>query len=94
MQSAVNVIQTSAREIFICFFKLFFYLSTYKITTLPVMQDSSHLTIILYSSVIKIVISQKQKFNRKIIIIILFMFSKKIIIKHLKIAPENFQTDT
>jgi hypothetical protein len=32
------------------------------------MQDSSHLTIILYSSVIKIVISQKQKFNRKIII--------------------------
>jgi hypothetical protein len=33
------------------------------------MQDSSHLTIILYSSVIKIAISQKQKFNRKIIII-------------------------
>jgi hypothetical protein len=32
------------------------------------MQDSSHLTIILYLSVIKIVISQKQKFNRKIII--------------------------
>jgi hypothetical protein len=32
------------------------------------MQDSSHLTIILYSSVI-IAISQKQKFNRKIIII-------------------------
>jgi hypothetical protein len=32
------------------------------------MQDSSHLTIILYSSVIKIAISQKQKFNRKIII--------------------------
>jgi hypothetical protein len=29
------------------------------------MQDSSHLTIILCSSVIKIVISQKQKFNRK-----------------------------
>jgi hypothetical protein len=29
------------------------------------MQDSSHLTIILFSSVIKIVISQKQKFNRK-----------------------------
>jgi hypothetical protein len=27
------------------------------------MQDSSHLTIILCSSVIKIVISQKQKFN-------------------------------
>jgi hypothetical protein len=35
------------------------------------MQDSSHLTIILYSSVIKIVISQKQKFNRKIIITII-----------------------
>jgi hypothetical protein len=30
------------------------------------MQDSSHLTIILCSSVIKIVISQKQKVNRKI----------------------------
>jgi hypothetical protein len=29
------------------------------------MQDSSHLTIILCSRVIKIVISQKQKFNRK-----------------------------
>jgi hypothetical protein len=29
------------------------------------MQDSSHLTIILCSSVIKIVISQKQKCNRK-----------------------------
>jgi hypothetical protein len=29
------------------------------------MQDSSHLTIILCSSVIKIVISQKQKVNRK-----------------------------
>jgi hypothetical protein len=29
------------------------------------MQDSSHLTIILCSSAIKIVISQKQKFNRK-----------------------------
>jgi hypothetical protein len=29
------------------------------------MQDSSHLTIVLCSSVIKIVISQKQKFNRK-----------------------------
>jgi hypothetical protein len=29
------------------------------------MQDSSHLTIILCSNVIKIVISQKQKFNRK-----------------------------
>jgi hypothetical protein len=39
------------------------------------MQDSSHLTIILYSSVIKIVIiSQKQKFNRKIIIIIIHVF--------------------
>jgi hypothetical protein len=34
------------------------------------MQDSSHLTIILYSSVIKIAISLKHKFNRKIIIII------------------------
>jgi hypothetical protein len=54
-------------EIFIWFFKLFLF--KYKITTLPVVQDSSHLTIILYSSVIKIVISQKQKFNRKIIII-------------------------
>jgi hypothetical protein len=29
------------------------------------MQDSSHLTIILCSSVIKIVIRQKQKVNRK-----------------------------
>jgi hypothetical protein len=29
------------------------------------MQNSSHLTIILCSSVTKIVISQKQKFNRK-----------------------------
>jgi hypothetical protein len=66
-------------EIFI-FFKLFLF--KYKITTLPVMQYSSHLTIILCSSVIKIVISEK------------FMVSKKIIIKHLKIAPENFQTDT
>jgi hypothetical protein len=36
----------------------------YKIT-LSVMQDSSNLTIILCSSVIKIVISQKQKVNRK-----------------------------
>jgi hypothetical protein len=44
------------------------------------MQDSSHLTIILYSSVIKIVISQKQTFNGKK----KFMFSKKIIIKHLQ----------
>jgi hypothetical protein len=47
-------------EIFICFFKLCLF--KYKITTLPVMQDSSHLTIILYSSVIKIVIF----FNTKI----------------------------
>jgi pyruvate formate-lyase activating enzyme-like uncharacterized protein len=48
-------------------FHLFFtlFLFKYKITTLSVMQDSSHLTIILCSSVIKIVISQKQKFNRK-----------------------------
>jgi hypothetical protein len=30
------------------------------------MQDSSHLTIILCSSVIKIVISQKQKDNKKL----------------------------
>jgi hypothetical protein len=37
------------------------------------MQDNSHLTIILYSSVIKIAISQKQKFNRKIIIIIIII---------------------
>jgi hypothetical protein len=29
------------------------------------MQDSIHLTIILCSSVIKVVINQKQKFNRK-----------------------------
>jgi hypothetical protein len=49
-------------EILICFFKLFLF--KYKIT-LSVMQDSSHLTIILCSSVIKIVISQKQKVNRK-----------------------------
>jgi hypothetical protein len=49
-------------EIFICFFKLF--LLKNKIT-LSVMQDSSHLTIILCSSVIKIVIRQKQKVNRK-----------------------------
>jgi hypothetical protein len=53
------------------------------------MQDSSHLTIILCSSVIIIVISQKQKVNRKKI-----MFSKKRIIKLFKIAPENFQTHT
>jgi hypothetical protein len=39
------------------------------------MQDSSHLTIILYSSVIKIAISQKQKFNRKIIIIIIHVLN-------------------
>jgi hypothetical protein len=49
-------------EVFICFFNLFLF--KYKITLL-VMQDSSHLTIILCSSVIKIVISQKQKVNRK-----------------------------
>jgi hypothetical protein len=50
-------------EIFICFFKLF--LLKNKIT-LSVMQDSSHLTIILLcSSVRKIVIRQKQKVNRK-----------------------------
>jgi hypothetical protein len=49
-------------EVFICFFKLFLF--KYKIT-LSVMQDSSHLIIILCSSVIKIVISQKQKINRK-----------------------------
>jgi hypothetical protein len=49
-------------EIFICFLKLFLF--KYKIT-LSVMQDSSHLTIILCSSVIKIVIRQKQKVNRK-----------------------------
>jgi hypothetical protein len=40
-----------------------FFLFKYKIT-LSVMQDTSHLTIILCSSVIKIVISQKQKVNR------------------------------
>jgi hypothetical protein len=66
------------------------------------MQDSSHLTIILCSSVIKIVISQKQKVNRKnnynkpvllcVTIFLLFMFSKKIIIKLFKIAPENFHS--
>jgi hypothetical protein len=49
-------------EIFNCFFELFLF--NYKIT-LSVMQDSSHLTIILCSSVIKIVIRQKQKVNRK-----------------------------
>jgi hypothetical protein len=49
-------------EIFICFLKLFLF--KYKIT-LSVMQDRSHLTIILCSSVIKIVISQKRKVNRK-----------------------------
>jgi hypothetical protein len=49
------------------------------------MPNSSHLTIILCSSVIKIVISQKQKFNRKkIYLLLLFMFSKKIIIKLFK----------
>jgi hypothetical protein len=41
------------------------------------MQNSSHLTIILCSSVIKIVISQKQKFNRKNnIIIIIHVFQE------------------
>jgi hypothetical protein len=50
------------------------------------MQDSSDLTIILCSSVIKIVICQKQKDNRK--------NNKKVIIKLFKIAPENFQTHT
>jgi hypothetical protein len=75
-------------EVFICFFNLFLF--KYKITLL-VMQDSSHLTIILCSSVIKIVISQKQKF---FFFKLLFMFSKKIIIKLFKIAPENFQTHT
>jgi small neutral amino acid transporter SnatA (MarC family) len=62
------------------------------------MQDSSHLTIILCSSVKKIVISHKQKLIKKIIIkiffLLFFMFSKKIIIKLFKIAPENFQTHT
>jgi hypothetical protein len=70
-------------EIFICFFELFLF--KYKIT-LSVMQDSSDLTIILCSSVIKIVICQKQKDNRK--------NNKKVIIKLFKIAPENFQTHT
>jgi hypothetical protein len=52
-----------------------FFLFKYKIITLPVMQDSSHLTIILYSSVIKIVISQKTKnLIEKIIIIIIHVF--------------------
>jgi Na+/H+ antiporter NhaC len=58
------------------------------------MQDSSHLTIILCSSVIKIIISQKQKFNRKNNNKLLFMFSKKIILKLFKIALEDFQTHT
>jgi hypothetical protein len=49
------------------------------------MQDSSHLTIILCSSVIKIVISQKQKVNRKNnYYLLLFMFFKRIIIKLFK----------
>jgi hypothetical protein len=59
------------------------------------MQDSNHLTIILCSGVIKIVISQKQKVNRKNnnnYYYYVFMFSKKIIIKLFKIAPEIFQT--
>jgi hypothetical protein len=38
------------------------------------MQDSSHLTIILCSSVIKIVISQKQKVNRKIFFFLIHVF--------------------
>jgi hypothetical protein len=79
-------------EVFICFFKLFLF--KYKIT-LSVMQDSNHLTIILCSSVIKIVISQKQKVRKNNnYLLLLFMFSKKIIIKLFKIAPENFQTHT
>jgi hypothetical protein len=45
------------------------------------MQDSSRLTIILCSSVITIVISQKKKLIEKTIIITLF-----------KIAPENRTT--
>jgi hypothetical protein len=41
------------------------------------MQDSSHLTIILCSSVIKIVISQKQKLNRKNnFLIIIYVFQE------------------
>jgi hypothetical protein len=68
--------QNVSLEIFICFFKLFLF--KYKIT-LSVMQDSNHLTIILCSSVIKIVIRQKQKVNRKknfffLIIIIIHVF--------------------
>jgi hypothetical protein len=57
-------------QIFICIFKVFLF--KYKIT-LSVMQDSSHLTIILCSSVIKIVISQKQNLIEKIIIIIIII---------------------
>jgi hypothetical protein len=58
IQSTMNGHLNVSLEIF----KLFLF--KYKITTLSVMQNSSHLTIILCSSVIKIVISQKQKFNR------------------------------
>jgi hypothetical protein len=38
------------------------------------MQDSNHLTIILYSSVIKIVISQKQKFSGAILRCFIIIF--------------------
>jgi hypothetical protein len=80
-------------EVIICFFKLFLF--KYKIT-LSVMQDSSHLTIILCSSVIKILISQKHKVNRKkiIIIIIIYVFQENNNKTLQKIAPENFQTHT
>jgi hypothetical protein len=54
------------------------------------MQASSHLTIILCSSVIKIVISQKQKCNRKNNNNTCF----PRILKLFKIAPEDFQTHT
>jgi hypothetical protein len=57
------------------------------------MQDSSHLSIILCSSVIKIVIRQKQKVNRKNNHNFYF-YSKKVIIKLFKIAPEKIQTHT
>jgi hypothetical protein len=62
------------------------------------MQDRSHLTIILCSRVIKIVISQKQKVNRKnnnnydyyscFLNFFFFFFF------FLSLAPENFQTHT
>jgi hypothetical protein len=69
------------------------------------MQDSSHLTIILYSSVKKLQLcSQKQKFNRKIIIIIIhvlnynFFFIIHVFQENNNKTPqdctENFQTDT